>query len=365
MRWLANGWWLMESAPRMAAAGSGCGRPTAVRDWEWLGARAGSASMQGTDAIGRTVGGRWPIGERERSAANGHPDQAIPVQARHSPRPSGSSAALWNSLLTISTMYRRNQHQQNLKPASPAGGPAGGQYGAHQAGQGGHPAGHGGHQAGHQAGHQPGHQTGHHGNHLPTNLEWLLGVQVKVTTILDDVVVGTVYAYCTITDTLTLMKDVPGNSKELKNFRVLKIAFIRSIVATKPASAAGTPPLPVSGEDAGDKKGPYSRAYPFVVPVQLSTVAHKENAAVRAASQQAASKGAGVSADAQSLFDALTRTLPCKWVGQTIVVMGDIRIDPPYTLDSCHGPANALARVKKVLEGERRRLNLGDDRKGG
>lgn len=210
----------------------------------------------------------------------------------------------------------------------------------------------------------------------PSSLDWLLGVEVKVTTILDDVVTGTVFSYCTMTETMTLMKDAASGSKDLKSFRILKMSFIRSIAASKKAPSMSTTEeddisSPVEGaketgsSNNNSKQGPYSKAYPFIVPVQLQNVIQKENNAIKATNKQLAHRGVGVSAEAQEIFDALVRTLPCRWDAQKIVVMDEIRIEPPYTADSCRGPANAaLARVKKVLEGERKRLNIGE-RKGG
>ncbi|KAJ3091250.1 hypothetical protein HK102_001213, partial [Quaeritorhiza haematococci] len=73
------------------------------------------------------------------------------------------------------------------------------------------------------------------------------------------------------------------------------------------------------------------------------------------------------------IFDALSKTLPTKWRGELIVVMDEILINPPYTVESCkvkEGRAGAggdmtLARVRKVLEGVRGRLGLGTGAGGG
>eukprot|EP00640_Fibrocapsa_japonica_P006800 CAMPEP_0113937426 /NCGR_PEP_ID=MMETSP1339-20121228/4054_1 /TAXON_ID=94617 /ORGANISM="Fibrocapsa japonica" /LENGTH=166 /DNA_ID=CAMNT_0000940185 /DNA_START=104 /DNA_END=604 /DNA_ORIENTATION=- /assembly_acc=CAM_ASM_000762 len=70
------------------------------------------------------------------------------------------------------------------------------------------------------------------------------------------------------------------------------------------------------------------------------------------------------SAEGQMIYDALSKTLPCSW-GQRgqIEILDQVVIAPPYTAQSCritHPEADpgglALARVVKVLEGERRKM---------
>ncbi len=65
----------------------------------------------------------------------------------------------------------------------------------------------------------------------------------------------------------------------------------------------------------------------------------------------------------QSIFDALSKTLPVLWDDDKIVVMDEILISPPYKPESCallpgKSAETSLMRIRKVLQGERARLKI-------
>jgi len=65
---------------------------------------------------------------------------------------------------------------------------------------------------------------------------------------------------------------------------------------------------------------------------------------------KAASKiGVGASKEAQTLFDALAKTMDCRWDKDCIVISKlNIIIQPPYQPNDCHGGTpEAQARIKK------------------
>ena len=56
----------------------------------------------------------------------------------------------------------------------------------------------------------------------------------------------------------------------------------------------------------------------------------------------------------QAMFDALSKTMDCAWVDNSINVLDQVRVDPPYTVDDCvslDGNTDSLARIKKVMSG--------------
>ncbi|CAN8291773.1 unnamed protein product [Cochlearia groenlandica] len=93
--------------------------------------------------------------------------------------------------------------------------------------------------------------------------------------------------------------------------------------------------------------------------VNLDVLRAKEALAIRQAEADAERLGVGVTAEAQSIFDALSKTLPVQWENTDILVMKEVRVRSPYLSGCVFGGTDAANnRVKKVLELERRRLQL-------
>ncbi|GAA5980443.1 hypothetical protein JCM10908_001656 [Rhodotorula pacifica] len=71
---------------------------------------------------------------------------------------------------------------------------------------------------------------------------------------------------------------------------------------------------------------------------------------------------AGAAPEAQGLYDALAKTLPVRWAGNSIVVLDEVVIESPYeaqNVKGAKGSAERVERVKKMVEGLRARLGLG------
>lgn len=64
------------------------------------------------------------------------------------------------------------------------------------------------------------------------------------------------------------------------------------------------------------------------------------------------------------MFDAIHKTMPCRWYGKTILVMDEVSIAAPYVVGSCTAAEphrDVLERVRKVLHAERQRLGYDSD----
>ncbi|KAF6255362.1 anticodon-binding domain-containing protein [Scenedesmus sp. NREL 46B-D3] len=87
----------------------------------------------------------------------------------------------------------------------------------------------------------------------------------------------------------------------------------------------------------------------------------REDKALQLAEADMAKVGVGVTKEAQSIFDALSKTMPCTWQGRAISVMDVVVVEPPYTtgdVSTSIEHKGALERVKKVLQAERTRMGL-------
>ncbi|ORX59679.1 hypothetical protein DM01DRAFT_1333140 [Hesseltinella vesiculosa] len=188
-------------------------------------------------------------------------------------------------------------------------------------------------------------------------MEWMIGRRIKIKTSSDEEIEGLIYTFDRITNCIALDCSTGSrHSRKSLAFRIIKISHIKDIVTVTSDEAAA--PL----QDPAIAHTSKLTSYLPVNMVHLDRIVARENEAAKAMRQQAAKIGVGVTKEGQDIFDALTKTLPCRWANDSIVVMDEVIITPPYDVDSCKANASAapsLARVKKVLEGERRRLKIG------
>lgn len=118
-----------------------------------------------------------------------------------------------------------------------------------------------------------------------------------------EAVAAQVYAYDAGSDRLVLRQ--PGSTPFHSTLRIVKGAAV-----------AGAAPREGAGSEAAIEALP---------PVDLARGREREEKAVRAAEAEAAKIGVGVSRLAQATFDSLAKTLPCRWEGDKIVVLDEVR----------------------------------------
>ncbi|XP_073388471.1 uncharacterized protein [Physcomitrium patens] len=164
--------------------------------------------------------------------------------------------------------------------------------------------------------------------------EFAEGCKLQIKTTLGDHIEGHVLTYDRSTNIVVIQE---GDSVDgRRNLRFLKTTLVKDVK------------LVGHVQDAFDLK--YSQT-------DMKSLRDREEAAIKQAEAEAERIGVGVSTEAQDIFDALSKTLPCRWDKTTILVMNDVFVKHPYIPESVIGGAPAAnERVRKVLEEERKRL---------
>ncbi|XP_021741892.1 protein LSM12 homolog [Chenopodium quinoa] len=165
--------------------------------------------------------------------------------------------------------------------------------------------------------------------------EFAIGCVLSIKTTLGDEFEAQVITFDRASNVLVLQEG--SKSGPRKNLRLLKANYIKEFTFLRQA------------EDPLDLKNCY---------LDLFSLQAREESAIRQAEIEAERIGVGVTAEAQNIFDALSKTLPVRWDKTVIVVMDQVRVSHPYFPESVSGGTPAAnERVKKVLELERKRLH--------
>ncbi|KAJ3054940.1 hypothetical protein HK097_000297 [Rhizophlyctis rosea] len=112
----------------------------------------------------------------------------------------------------------------------------------------------------------------------------------------------------------------------------------------------------ISFEPAGGNVVSADVLVPVVASLPPEKLAAREAQAVRAEQEKAAKIGVGVSSEAQQLFDAISKTYPTLWRGKDIVIMDEVIISAPYTLEDIKVVAGKgtdgqlVSRIKKIYQ---------------
>ncbi|KAF8455775.1 anticodon-binding domain-containing protein [Kalaharituber pfeilii] len=225
---------------------------------------------------------------------------------------------------------------------------------------------------------------------LSGSTDWAVGMKVRLTTIIDDTYEGFIYAYDPSTNTVSIAQQpalssassngtatpplIASEKPVLQDYRIIKISFLKevTVLARAPPSAPPPPPPPTTAASgqAGtttaitSPPGPFGSLNPPINPIALPLVLDREKAAVKAEAERFATRGVGVTREAQDVFDSLNRTMQCRWQGKTIVIVDAmVAVEEPYLPENCkslnggnggaaqaaQGGERALLRVRKVV----------------
>ncbi|KAJ7943600.1 Protein LSM12-like protein [Quillaja saponaria] len=166
--------------------------------------------------------------------------------------------------------------------------------------------------------------------------ELAVGCALLIKTTLGDIFEGHVITFDRPSNILVLQEGIKHGPR--RNIRLLKTNYIKEFNFLGQV------------EDPLDPNNCY---------LDLSALQAREELAIRQAETEAERIGVGVTIEAQCIFDALSKTLPVRWDKTSIVVMNEVQVTSPYLPESVSGGTPAAnERVKKVLEFERKRLQL-------
>ena len=181
---------------------------------------------------------------------------------------------------------------------------------------------------------------------------WPIGTLMHVVKQNGEAVDGHLYAMDPKTNVVILFhkKDTKSVLPHAKyDFKLLPMHAIKSIDASKTTTDVAADPL----------ASLYADSKSTLPAINLERLRARERKAVRQFEEEIARIGDNVTAEAQAIFDALSKTLPCRWMNQNILVMEEVLIRPPYRTEDCESEdTQSLAHVHKVLTGERQRLKL-------
>ncbi|PGH14279.1 hypothetical protein AJ79_03101 [Helicocarpus griseus UAMH5409] len=202
---------------------------------------------------------------------------------------------------------------------------------------------------------------------LDMALSGAIGARIRVTTIAPVSVTheGTLFTACPITNLIAINTSpapptpMTSGTPALAHpgdYHIIPVSSIQSfeLLSLPPKSASS---------NAAEQVPSFSNAYPSIYPLDIRALKNREAAAIAKLHEREQRRGKGVSKEAQDLFDAFSRTMPARWQGTSIVVADTVVINKPYHVDNCRSLSPddggaALMRVRKVLEMERKKIEL-------
>ena len=153
---------------------------------------------------------------------------------------------------------------------------------------------------------------------------------------------GAVYTVDPVTGTVVLFSAAANGRREARDVRLVPahaVAGVKVVADASPRDAeALVQPLPA---------------------VDLKLCAKREAEAFEAMETAMAQLNPNATPEGQAMFDALSKTMDCSWVDDSINVLDQVRVDAPYGVDDCvslDGNTDSLARIRKVMQGSLKKM---------
>ncbi|KAN0030173.1 hypothetical protein ACTA71_009934 [Dictyostelium dimigraforme] len=201
---------------------------------------------------------------------------------------------------------------------------------------------------------------------------WIVGLKVRIKTTTDEQFEGEVFNYDPVTQCIIILSDESTSAvvTQKRTVRIILESSIKAITCLSlptTTTTTSTPTTPTVTSPTTNKQNSHNNHNQNNLNNDLSLpslnvqlIIKKQDEVIKKATQKAMKIGVGVTPEAQEIFNSISRTLPCDWLGENIIVLNEVKISSPYNIENCTGPENSksIERVKKVLEAERKKLKI-------
>ncbi|KAM9983372.1 hypothetical protein ACTFIY_000088 [Dictyostelium cf. discoideum] len=199
---------------------------------------------------------------------------------------------------------------------------------------------------------------------------WIVGLKVRIKTTSDEQFEGEVFNYDPINTCIIILSDesTPAVVTQKRTVRIILESSIKEIkglsLPTNTNSNTTTPTVtsPTNKQNNHNNHHHQNNINNdlSLPPLNVQLIIKKQDEVIKKAAQKAMKIGVGVTPEAQEIFNSISKTLPCDWSGENIIVLNEVKISSPYNIENCTGPENckSIERVKKVLEAERKKLKI-------
>ncbi|MEW5308068.1 MAG: hypothetical protein WDW38_000055 [Sanguina aurantia] len=140
----------------------------------------------------------------------------------------------------------------------------------------------------------------------------IVGMEVVLLTTSEEQLSCVVFAFDKLTDLLVLKE--AGAHAGVTTLRLLRASYVKAVLSCQ------------------HPKEPTDLTLP---PVDQERCRLREVKALAAAELEASRIGHGVTREAQAIFDALSKTMPCRWQGKAVVVLDVVKVEEPYGVEQC------------------------------
>jgi small nuclear ribonucleoprotein (snRNP)-like protein len=197
-----------------------------------------------------------------------------------------------------------------------------------------------------------------------------IGSKVKIKTKLGDEYIGKTFSNDPLTNLVVLQEPSSGGKR---NLRIINANFIESVThlnnnnnnyikhAEQKDNSNGSSQSKEKAEGLNTPASLDEEELIQITKISWSKIRQREAEAIQRGEESLLKIGRGVSVEAQLLFNEIDQArLPVRWEESSIIVLDNIRVNAPYTAESCVAlnatGERSLPRVQKIIEEARKKI---------